>query len=170
MRPETRARLIEVKNKLADEPDLAVVHRLHQGATDIPSDLPAPVKELLAETDGFHVGWISVPPVKRQQKVQFYLDQPEMAAATGRENENWYVVAVLNDFPLLMDRADGSIWWFSEPGLESYFDSPFEKLTDSLDDFIEEYALGSGYRRILGADGDEWYEFLVRHGFASAET
>ncbi|MFC4912845.1 hypothetical protein [Actinomadura gamaensis] len=167
MRDRTRARIAEVKGKLATESDLTVVHRFNQGATDVPTELPLAVQELLAETDGFHVGWISVPSAKRQSAVQFYLDDPETMATISREGDRWYVVGTLHDFPFLIEQGEGSIWWFSDLGRESFLDSPFERLADDLDDFIVSYALGSGYRRIFGESADEWYAFLVRHGFAS---
>jgi hypothetical protein len=70
----------------------------------------------------------------------------------------WLCFALIDDFPLMIERATGSVWWFPEIGLEYYFMSErFERLADNVEAFFDHYILGPGYRELFEGGHNPWY-------------
>jgi hypothetical protein len=160
MTEDLRRKIDTVKRILEQDPDSYMMARLSEGAPPNKSELaglPTDLRRILEMTDGVYAGNLAVFSSEGIAGNQFYC--ADLDGGTDR----WLCFAVVMDFPLMIERPTGAVWWFPETGLEYYFMSErFELLTESVEEFFDRYVLGEGYARICGTD-DPWYNFLRDH-------
>ncbi|WP_262285422.1 hypothetical protein [Micromonospora sp. MA102] len=76
----------------------------------------------------------------------------------------WCAVADLLENPVLVERATGEVWWFSDLNVVWYTDvelASFAKLADDLAGFIDYLILGPGYAQHLSSGPDDpWLQAL----------
>lgn len=161
MRPDLRERVERVQRALDEAPDSYLMATFPAG---LPADaaglaaLPADLADLLTVTNGPRAGQISIFAAERLPDMQFHCDDLDVLQG-GRER--WLCFAMGADFPLMIERATGAVWWFPELDAEDYFMTDrFERLTDGVEDFLDRYVLGAGYRVFSPSDDDWWYGFL----------
>jgi hypothetical protein len=129
------------------------------------SGVPAGLGSVLELTDGPRGGNVALFQAARIEHNQFYCDGGEILEG-GRSA--WLCFAVSMDFPLMIKRATGAVWWFPEMDLEDYLLSDrFEQLAGSVEEFVDQYLTGEGYARLFGNADDPWYSFLRRQGLVS---
>jgi hypothetical protein len=142
-------------------------------AEGVPAGAPEELRRLLASTNGPRTSDMAVFAAEDLSKFQFYCDDVDILEG-GRSR--WLCFALIEDFPVMIERVTGSVWWFPEIGLEYYFmGERFEPLADNVEAFFDHYVLGPGYRKLFEGglgyrelfEGGHipWYEFLRRENF-----
>lgn len=165
MRNDVREKIELVRNALEATPDSYMVASFPVGADpDSVADLPPGLADLLSVTNGPRAGVLSVFKAEALPGNQFHCDDVP-ALEGGRQR--WLCFAMGLDFPLMIERATGAVWWFADLGAEDYFKSErFERLTDGVDEFFDLFVLGEGYREFSPSEDDWWYRFLRRQQLA----
>lgn len=122
------------------------------------ADLPVGLADLLQVTNGPRAGILAVFAAEALPDNQFHCDDLPLLEG-GRER--WCCFAMGLDFPLMIERDTEAVWWFADLEAEDYFMAErFERLTDSVDDFVDRFLLGAGYRQFSPSNDDWWYQFL----------
>lgn len=135
------------------------------GLTEAPAGLPVDLGELLQLANGFNLGSVAIFSNESLPDNQFYLENPEAAELIANTRQRWICFGTHVNFPLLMNRENGEVWWFKDLGQEHFFLSTrFERLVGDIDELVEQYLLNDGYLNLVGAE-DWWYNFLRRHEY-----
>ncbi|WP_067792944.1 hypothetical protein [Actinomadura formosensis] len=162
MNDRLRQKIDSIRQSLESGPDSYMFAEFNPGASgsaDVLTGLPPELRDLLLVTDGLYAGVITVHSTRTIGANQFYCDDLD----GGRDA--WVCFGGNMDFPFMVERATGAVWWFPEMDAEYAFDSRFERLTGGIDDFIDRYVLGPGYaEQIPAPPEDRWYDFLVAQG------
>ncbi|MFJ1756708.1 hypothetical protein [Kitasatospora sp. NPDC088134] len=163
--------LVRVRRENADL--AAVMLRPGVPAEQLPDDLPADLRRLLALTDGPCFGVrASLHPA---DEIGYFQDLDALADAAGIPNAGDYLnIGSVNEAPLLYDRRDGSIWVARADSGLWYQGCTLERTADSLDGFVSEWVAGPRFPelvRLPAGDGDEdvlawddWWRLLQAAG------
>jgi hypothetical protein len=148
-----------VRSALEATPDSYMIGTFPAGAdADSVAEVPAGLADLLQVTNGPRAGVLAVFAAEALPDNQFYCDDLHLLEG-GRSR--WFCFAVGLGFPLMIERDTGAVWWFPDLEAEDYFTAErFERLTDSVEDFVDGFLLGAGYRRFSPSEDDWWYQFL----------
>ena len=80
--------------------------------------------------------------------------------------EWWFAIGDILQNPVVIERATGQVWWYSNLNIVWYTDvklTSFAKAADNLVEFINHFILGPGYAEIMEAGSDEpWIRALAR--------
>ncbi|HEX4705602.1 MAG TPA: SUKH-4 family immunity protein [Pseudonocardiaceae bacterium] len=151
---ELDERAAALRVALAATPGAVRFAKIPDGAVDVPADLPAELRELLAASDGPRCGSIVVFSVAELPDNQFYCEDVDGAEA------EWICFGMIDDNPLYLNRSSGAVWWFPD-GVEGRMNGDIERFADSLVVAVERYLFGLGYAEVVtGGDQDRWYAFL----------
>ncbi|MER6981727.1 hypothetical protein [Streptomyces carpinensis] len=113
-------------------------------------DAPEEYLDFLSAADGAVMGSVVILDRKFAERSQALIS-PGMVKVP-EDPGDWFVVGKVNENPVLANRRDGSIWTYPDM-LTSWWESRrFERVADSLAEFVSEYGLGPGYLRITGAE------------------
>ncbi|MFG2408927.1 hypothetical protein ACGFR8_32180 [Streptomyces brevispora] len=122
-------------------------------------DAPEEYLDFLLAADGAIMGSVVILDRKYVEKSQGLISPNRVEVP--EDPDNWFVVGKINDNPVLVNRRDGSIWTYPDMLVSWWASRRFERVADSLAEFVSEYALGSGYLRITGSsESDEWWQLL----------
>ncbi|WP_328777943.1 hypothetical protein OHT68_00435 [Streptomyces canus] len=132
------------------------------GRAPVGTEGPSEYLELLGIANGGIFGRVVIFDAKTVTNMQFYADETE-GAPVRLGCDNWFCLGKVNDDPVFVNRADGSAWGFPDRGVIWWQSDVFECWAEGVGDFILNFALGRGYRRVTGAsEGDQWWR-LLRH-------
>lgn len=169
MKERVRRKFEAVRAALAAVPDSYMFAEFQPGSRDPMPDIPEGLRDLLTLADGLRAGWVVVFPYRELDRNQFHLDDADTVQLMGGDRDRWLCFGLVDDFPLVMERPTGAIWWFPELWLEySFMATRFERLADDVDDFVDRFLLGEGYARLTGSR-DWWWDFQRDHGLVAAE-
>jgi hypothetical protein len=166
-----REKIETIRGLLEEEPDSFLFANFAPGfAGDRGelSELPEGLAELLALANGIWASAVNIICFENIPRGDFMMD----CDPVPRGSERFLCFAMGAEFPLGMDRSTGTVWWFPDLDAEDYFFAErFEHLTDDVDQFVDYYVLGEGYRTFSGGySGCLWDQFLTRHGYLSPPT
>ncbi|MDR7276601.1 SUKH-4 family immunity protein [Catenuloplanes atrovinosus] len=172
MNPDLRELIEELRADLeAGQPETLSWAEI-QGAVPsdkIPDDVPQPVRELLEVADGILAGAFSLSSTRTYGYFQSVLGDMPGFTRVSDEPDKWFVFGRLHEEPLLLHRETGAVWYFPRTdGDEWYMREEFEGVASDLDSFLAYYVFGAGYAE-LGADDDEWWNFLADQGVAGSD-
>ena len=168
MRQQVQRKIEAVMAALDATPDSYMLANFQPGSREPMPDLPEGLRDLLTLVDGLNAGEVAIFSYRELDRNQFYIDDSESIELMGGDRDRWLCFGLNNDFPLVIERTAGTIWWFPETWLEySFMATRFEQLTDGIDDFIDHFLLGEGYLQLIGGQ-DRWSDFLREHGFITA--
>lgn len=165
--PEVPRLLSMAREAVQLEPEWSMMNSVPAGGRlPVGMEGPSEYLELLGIVNGGIFGRVVIFDAKTVAKMQFYADETEGAPVhLGRDN--WFCLGKVNDDPVFVNRADGSVWGFPDRGVIWWQSDVFECWAESVGDFILNSALGGGYRHVTGAlEDDQWWRLLRRIGRA----
>ncbi|MGY3202193.1 hypothetical protein [Streptomyces sp. TE5632] len=163
---EFRRTLSRVREAIDSSAELSIFNSVPAGVSRRPElDAPEEYLEFLLAADGAIMGSVVILDRKFVVKAQALIS-PGMVEIP-EDPGSWFVVGKINENPVLINRQDGSIWAYPDM-LTSWWESHrFERVADSLAEFVLHYGLGSGYLRLVNSsESDEWWLLLRRLGYA----
>jgi hypothetical protein len=161
--PEVPRLLSAAREAVQLEPEWSMMNSVPAGGrVPVGMEGPSEYLELLGIANGGIFGRVVIFDVKTVSKMQFYADEIEGAPVLlGREN--WFCLGKVNDDPVFVKRADGSVWGFPDRGVIWWQSDVFECWGESISEFILNSALGEGYRQVASAPEDDQWWRLLRH-------
>jgi hypothetical protein len=124
---------------------------------------PAEYVEFLRLHDGAIMGAVVILDTKFAGEAQSLIADGKAAVPLG--NDGWFCVGKVGDHPVVVHRADGTVWTFPDMDTAWWESGEFRQVADSLGGFILEYGLGPGYRSLANvAPDDQWQRLLQRIG------
>lgn len=167
MRERVRRKFEAVARALDSVPDSYMFATFGPGAREAMPDIPEGLRDLLILADGLNAGEVKIFPYRELERNQFYLNDPDTLRLMGGDLSTWLCFGLNTDFPLVIERTAGSVWWFPETWLEySFMATRFEQLAEDMDEFVDRFILGDGYRQLTGVR-DWWLDFLHDHGLVA---
>ncbi|HEX4790599.1 MAG TPA: hypothetical protein VH372_19210 [Actinospica sp.] len=160
--PELTGTLAAAQAALATNLDWQILNSIPDAAArPAVSGAPAEYVEFLRVHDGAILGAVVILDTKFVEEAQRLIADGKTDLPLG--NEEWYCVGKVGDRPVLVRRADGTVWTFPDPGAVWWQSGDFRQIADSFGDFVLEYGLGPGYARLAAAGPDEQWQRLLRH-------
>lgn len=162
---EFRQTLARVREAIDSSEEWSIFNSVPAGVSRRPElDAPGEYLDFLLAADGAIMGSVVILDKKFAEKSQALIS-PGMVEVP-EDPGDWFVVGKVNENAVLANRRDGSIWTYPDM-LTSWWESRrFERVADSLAEFVSEYGLGPGYLRITGAaESDQWWQLLRQLGY-----
>ncbi|MFI6448664.1 hypothetical protein [Kitasatospora sp. NPDC050543] len=132
---------------------------------EIPPGTPAPLSELATAAANLICGYsVEVRPLTDPGQ---YPVGSRLNEAAGIENgDDYRLIGLARDNPLLFHVPDGSVWRVPFDGGLWYQECRVEKLAASIEDFITYWIAGPMFPNLAGQEGDdlaanEWYRLLI---------
>ncbi|MFR9794763.1 hypothetical protein ACL02U_02515 [Streptomyces sp. MS06] len=163
---EFRQTLARVREAIHSSEEWSIFNSVPPGVSRRPElDAPEEYLDFLLAADGAVMGAVVVLDKRFAEKSQALIS-PGMVEVP-EDPDNWFVVGKVNENPVLVNRPDGSIWTYPDMLSSWWASRRFERVADSLAEFVLEYGLGSCYLRITGAtESDQWWQLLRQLGVA----
>lgn len=161
-----RQSLQRVREAIDSDEEWSIFNSVPTGVSRRPElDAPEDYLDFLLVADGAIMGSVVILDRKYAGKSQALIS-PGMVEVP-EDPGDWFVVGKVNENPVLANRRDGSIWTYPDMLTSWWASRRFEKVANSLAEFVTEYGLGSGYLRITGAaESDQWWRLLRQLGYA----
>lgn len=163
---EFKRTLARVREDIDSSEEWSIFNSVPEGVSQRPElDAPEEYLDFLLVADGAIMGSVVILDRKFAEKSQALIS-PGMVEVP-EDPGDWFVVGAVDENPVLANRRDGSIWTYPDM-LTSWWESRrFERVADSLAEFVLEYGLGPGSLRITGAaESDQWWQLLCQLGYA----
>lgn len=161
---EFRQSLARVREAIDSSAEWSIFNSVPAGVSRrLDLDAPEEYLDFLLAADGAIMGSVVILDRKYVEKLQGLISPNRVEVP--EDPDTWFVVGKINENPVLVNRRDGSIWTYPDMLASWWVSRRFERVADSLAEFVSEYALGSGYLRITGStESDEWWQLLRRLG------
>ncbi|MFF0293554.1 hypothetical protein ACFYS8_25395 [Kitasatospora sp. NPDC004615] len=140
-------------------------------AEELSDELPADLRRLLALSDGPHFGVRA--SLHSAGQIGFFQGLEVLALAAGIPDAGHYLnIGFVNEAPLLLDTADGSVWAVRDDGGLWYQGCRLERIADSLEVFVSEWVAGPRFPELVEAavddlEWDDWWRLLQAAGRAT---
>ncbi|MFE0421928.1 hypothetical protein [Streptomyces sp. NPDC058953] len=163
--PEVRRLLDTARALLPRETEWSMMNSVPAGHTGrLDPSLPETYREYLGVVDGGIFSAVVLHDAGYAARSQFLADTVDGAPVTLGQ-QDWFCFGKINEDPLFLRRADGTVWGFPDQGVIWWQSDVFEQWGDDLNAFLRDTVFGSGYRTISGTeDEDPWWQVLREMG------
>ena len=157
-------RIAVVRAALREHDDSARYGSIPPGLTGEAPDVPESYLDFMRVANGAFCGAIVLFGYPTVSEMQYYV---ETAAeyypdSVGASATDWYCVGTVVDDPYLLNRRTAEVWHFPDVGLPWTFGGRFERLAESIEEFVLRYAMGDRYSTQASWEQSPWLATLRR--------
>ena len=158
-------RIAVVRAALRERDDSARYGSIPPGLTgEVGPDVPESYLDFLRVANGAYCGAIVLFGYPTVSDMQYYVETATEYYPDEVDAPDWYCVGTVVDDPYLLHRRTGEVWHFPDIGVPWTFAGRFERLAESIDEFILRYAMGDQYSTQASWEASPWLATLRRLG------